>query len=314
MLSSDRNALLREETKIRQVSAYIRAHWRGEQGLAWSFWVNFVALRLLLSFAQDGLMARTTAESIGPVWAVMGLAVVLHGIIFLWQAIGLLRAAEAMVADTGQMYLMWGTQAALILAVFWALTYMLHAWYWTRADLAEARPTEAEVRAERAARYSLSVAEDGRAATLSGPIELGVTERFRALLARHPGVTEIRLESEGGNIYEARGLAALIRRNGLATIAVGDCTSACTTVFIGGLDRRLQAGARLGFHQYRIDAGYAVLNADPGEEQERDRALFRDAGVAAWFLADMHQSGAAEMWFPAPETLLEAGVLTAPRE
>ena len=118
------------------------------------------------------------------------------------------------------------------------------------------------------------------------------------------------LESEGGNIYEARGLAKLIREAKLSTHVETFCSSACTITFIGGIERTLANGAGLGFHQYRVDADYMVAFTDPLAEQAKDRALFAEAGVSEAFLERMFREDADGMWFPSVAELLAANVIT----
>ncbi|MGJ8622771.1 MAG: hypothetical protein ACSHW1_08335 [Yoonia sp.] len=168
----------------------------------------------------------------------------------------------------------------------------------------------AALAAERAARYSIEASFDGETLTLSGSIERGSTRALDAQLAAYPNAAQIILSSTGGNIYEARGLSNAIRKNGLNTMVISECSSACTTVFIGGIERRIAQSAKLGFHQYRIDAGYTVLNADLLREQERDRGLFLQSGVAAWFVNVMFDSRSSEIWYPDPSELLAANFVT----
>ena len=119
------------------------------------------------------------------------------------------------------------------------------------------------------------------------------------------------MSSEGGNIYEARGLARLFRDGNLSTKVLDECSSACTTAFVGGVERRLKTGARLGFHQYRIEADYDVLGADPRGEEAKDKTLFLAAGIKQSFVSRMHSAAAGSMWYPDAKELLDAGVITA---
>jgi hypothetical protein len=81
--------------------------------------------------------------------------------------------------------------------------------------------------------------------------------------------------------------------------------------FIGGTTRRLAQGAKLGFHQYRIDATYKVPFANPKAEEAKDRNLFEQAGVAEWFLDRMFMTEPGDMWFPSSDEVRDAGVVTA---
>ncbi|MCB1331907.1 MAG: hypothetical protein KDK28_21630 [Maritimibacter sp.] len=296
---------------IGRVWAYLRAHWTGAQGLAWSFWVNLVAVRIVVFALHDLAVAE-----LGPALAdrrglVLGLALVFHGGLFVWQAVGVIQAAEAHARSSGAMAPAWGAQLATALAFLWVLTYGLDAWQ-ASAGRPDALAVQRETERARAARYSLTPADDGRSLVFAGSFELGATVRLAAALAAHPGVTEVVLDSAGGNIYAARGVSQLIRDRAVDTLVRAECSSACTVAFIGGTGRRLAPGGRLGFHQYRSDVGYDLLQSDPGGEQVRDRARFEAAGVAPWFLDRMFEATASQMWYPTPAELVAAGVVTEP--
>mgnify|MGYP001130245283 CR=1 FL=1 len=289
---------------------YLLSHWRGQQPLSRAFWLNLVALGVALSTALQWLLPQADEQLVAwrslPVAAGMLVCV----LIFLWQAVGVLRAAEQHIREGGAMAPVWGAQAG-VLAIFWiALADLWGLWLTTRVEPAEENVFLRMAR-EHADSYRLAVSADGRTARLHGQIALGSSEAFAALLAANPGLLVLELSSDGGNIYEGRGLARLVREAGLDTRVVDTCSSACTIAFIGGLRRQLAPGARLGFHQYRVAADYEVPFADPAAEQARDRALFAAAGVAEWFLDGMYRESAARIWYPQIEELRRAGVLVA---
>lgn len=285
-------------------------HWQGRHGLGWSFWVNLVALRVALFLLQEATTSALSPGQTVPLSLVLPLVVVFHGGLFIWQVVGLLRAADAFSRESGQMFKVWGVQLGLIVSALWVLSYSLEAWHLTQPHPDAALPSLAEFDALRAKRYALSVSPDETSITLEGSLELGITKRLSALLDAHPAVTIIHLTSPGGNIFEARGLATQIETRGLATSVETECSSACTLVFVAGRTRKIAVGARLGFHQYRFDTNIIILAADPKREQERDIAAFRRAGVAPWFLDQIYQSGSQSMWYPDISELKEAGVVT----
>ncbi len=294
---------------IRKVRQYLTGHWRGEQGLAWSFWINLVLIRVVLLLLQEWLRPEKGQDFHEMQVLVLLLALLFHGILFVWQAVGVIRAAEIYGRTTGYMAPVWGTQIALVLAFFWVMTYAFDAWHMTRPAPDNLRRQYA-IEAERAGKYSIEPTPDGQSLTLTGSLELGITNHLKRQLNAYPDVKQVILASTGGNIYQARGLSQTIRQNGLNTLVTSECSSACTTVFIGGVKRQLSPEGRLGFHQYRIEADYAVLNADPLREQDRDRALFLQAGVAGWFLDMMFNSRPSDMWYPELSQLMEAHVVT----
>lgn len=288
---------------------YLRSHWAGQQGFGWSFWVNLVALRLAISVLQGLLMPAEPADVSQYKTVLLVAGAMAHGVVLIWQVVGALRASEAHIRGLGSMTNSWGAILGVLVAFWLALSDMWGVWIVT-LPLPPEDDFAARMAREHASHYDLSV--DAQTLTFSGEIDLGATRAARAILAHSPEITVLELNSPGGNIYEARGLAKLARDHGLTTRVIGSCTSSCTVAFIGGAERHLLPGAQLGFHQYAVSADYQVALADPAAEQERDLELFRQAGVADWFLDRMFQERADGMWFPAPGELVSAGVVTGP--
>ena len=280
---------------------YVARHWRGELSLALSFWVNLVALRTLVFWLQEtwtGGGGETRGLALLPVAIVL---VALHGVLFVWQAVGVVRAGERHARDSGTSVGLVGAVLGVV-ALFWlTLTYALEGYQTTLPPVAD--------ELERAADYALDLGDGGRELRLSGLLVPGVTRRAGAVLDAEPAVERVVLESPGGNVYEGRGLARLFRERGLATRIETRCASACAIAFIGGARRTLGPEAKLGLHRYRMDAAYAVIVTDAEREQRRDRALYAEAGVAAWFLERMFDAGADRMWWPDADELGRAGVV-----
>jgi hypothetical protein len=296
-------------TLFHTVSRYLTGHWRGEHGFAWSFWINLVLVRVVVFGLQELLRPGKGQDFHDDQLLVLLLALFFHGVLFVWQAVGVIRAAEAHIRTSGYMAPVWGAQLILVVASFWVVTYAIDAWHMTFPAPDDLR-LQTAYEAERAGKYSIEPTSDGQSLILNGSLELGITRHLKRQLEAYPDVKQVILASAGGNIYEARGLSNTIRQNGLNTLVMSECSSACTTVFIGGIERQLAAGGRLGFHQYRIDADYAVLNAAPLREQDRDRAIFLQAGVAAWFLDIMFDSRPSDMWYPEVAELIDSHVAT----
>ena len=157
--------------------------------------------------------------------------------------------------------------------------------------------------------YQIERSADGRSAVLAGVIDFGATRRMTELLEGSPGIRLIRLESPGGRVAEARGLARLIERHGLDTAAEGDCTSVCTLVFVSGQKRHLPPGARLGFHRYAMLGPLAVMMRDPARELEKDFDTFRRRAVPESFLDAVRATPHDAMWYPGAAELVRANVV-----
>jgi len=154
---------------------------------------------------------------------------------------------------------------------------------------------------------------DGTAAIITGEIDFALYAALEQVLADNPDLQEVRLDSVGGAIHAARGLARLVRENGLNTSVQRDCFSACTLVFIAGQSRQLAPQAQLGFHSYaaRLDTSTGKISlGSTDKEQARDRAAFTAAGVSDSFVAQMFDAPHEGLWKPSIEELRAAGVVT----
>lgn len=80
------------------------------------------------------------------------------------------------------------------------------------------------------------------------------------------------LGSFGGSVYEAIKIGELIRKRGLITVLSNNCFSACSLVFLGGVERRVPAPHHsLGFH--RISSrGWALPASDEVYDRVREYA------------------------------------------
>lgn len=290
------------------VLGYVRGHWRGEQSLARSFWINLALLRIGL-FVVETTAQPVLSDSLGDTAPLAVAGLLLADLaIFVWQTIGVVRACDGQQSSYGSAPSVWvaylGILIALIVALVGAFTLLQDTFHTpNHSNLSE------DWERERAAKYDLTLSGDRVSVALDGSIELGLTKRLEAILQQHPGVTRILLASQGGNIYESRGVARLIQEHGLETIVLETCSSACTVAFVAGAQRSLGPLGRLGFHQYGIEADYHVPFVDVSAEQATDRAFFQSQGISDAFLERIFDSPAADLWFPSLEELLAAGVV-----
>ncbi|MEP2027933.1 MAG: hypothetical protein ABJI96_04385 [Paracoccaceae bacterium] len=239
----------------------------------------------------------------------LGLGFFLHGVVFVWQIVGVLRAGEAHIRALGSITDMWGAQLGILVAVWVVISDSWGLWLASYPVSPDERYVLDED-SDQDSLFTLMLAQNGKSVSFSGEIARGSTKAVAAFLMDYPNVERMVLSSQGGNIYEARGLARLARDHSLDTYVANVCSSACTLAFIGGTTRKMASDAKLGFHQYRVDAYYTVPFADPEAEEAKDRALFEHAGVAEWFLDRMFVTQADSMWFPSAGELLDANVVT----
>jgi hypothetical protein len=89
-----------------------------------------------------------------------------------------------------------------------------------------------------------SVQDAGRTLQLRGGLAPGDAERLKEALS--PTVLRLDLALGGGSLAEAQEVAQLVRQQGLATRAAGECDGACVLVFLAGAERYLLPAGRLG--------------------------------------------------------------------
>ena len=290
------------------MTSYFLNHWYGKHPLWQAFWINLVAFRCALFLLQDSLISPDHLQEPLSVWSAIGVLLLLHGVLFVWQIVGVIRSAENDYAERGTLALVWGTQLMCVVFFFLSASYGLQVYQSTLAQPEDENILETLAR-ERAKRYQLELLDHDKVLQITGQIEPGITKLVEKMLKQEEAINLIRLNSPGGNIFEGRGLSNLFRDQYLNTEVLSECASACTIAFIGGIQRRASRHARIGFHQYRIDADYNVIVTNVEAELEKDRDRYLEAGVNEKFVIKMFNSVADDMWWPDIELLIEAGVV-----
>lgn len=104
-------------------------------------------------------------------------------------------------------------------------------------------------------------------------------------------------------------MAKKILERNLDTHIVTHCYSACAIAFLAGERRTMSDNAELGFHQYKLEAGYesVVINVD--DELERDRQFFARRGLSDEFVQQVFTAAHSDLWVPDSDILIKAGVI-----
>jgi hypothetical protein len=154
---------------------------------------------------------------------------------------------------------------------------------------------------------------------------------FGDLLMNNPNVDTVIISGSGGSLHASYEMARKLSQFDLTVIARNDCESACSLVFMGGKLRKLETGARLGFHRSSTDAdnhreNYAALRESRGwvDEFAYARWAYEDGqivareyigylierGVKAEFALRVMSYSAEDIWHPSKDEMLSAGVLS----
>ncbi|MCH9672763.1 MAG: hypothetical protein K0U93_15105, partial [Gammaproteobacteria bacterium] len=273
---------------------YLRAHWRGEHSLARAFWVNFAVPCCVFGLLASALHPPLFEDPV--LFAVIsgGFFVLFRAVVFVWQVGGLLRTCDVYLKSFGHVVWVWAVYGAIVLALVLAVAATFTM---LQTGLGLYRVAQRPPPAPVVAPYHFAPAHGGTWLHVSGDIAPGITRDLEAYLAAHR--SELRgvvLRSEGGSIFEARGLAKVIQQLDLDTAVDVSCRSACTLAYVAGKHRYLPPGATLGFHQYRLNARAQMPFLDIQGEQQRDRDFFASRGVAPKFLDRVYRTSPDDIW------------------
>lgn len=285
---------------------YIASHWRGEQGLARSYWLNHVLLLWPLAAGVYGLMAwiATKGDGLqaGAIAVLVGWPLLL--VVHTWGTVGAWRSVRGYVDDGGS-YLVSGLARLLLMLaaaqILVSLAFGLFGSVGEYWKMARGIDPIGNVR--------LSLSADGRTLQFNGPIGAGDARRLGALLETSPAVRTFELASPGGRLVEAQRIVELVRQRGGNTRAVGDCQSACTLVFLAGAKRQLMPGAQLGFH--RASTGTFNPAFDEIANQELAR-VYRRMELPEDYIQQTLKTPARRMWYPSSEDLVRHALILPP--
>ena len=132
---------------------------------------------------------------------------------------------------------------------------------------------------------------------------------MRRALDENAGIREVVLAGPGGRASTGFELFHLFRERKLATRVDAGCASACTIAFLGGVERSISPGGRLGFHR----ASFPGLGDNDMYESNRDmrRFLIYSARLTPAFADRVFDTPAESIWVPTPQELLAGGSSTA---
>ena len=155
--------------------------------------------------------------------------------------------------------------------------------------------------------HAFRVLRDGRELEFSGGITFGAAKDFQRFLEAMPAVQIVHLNSPGGRIGEAGRIGRLISARKLSTYVVGNCLSACTTVFLSGRERLISSQGRLGFHQPDFPG---LTNEERRDLIANEELRLRQLGVSAAFAHKANLAPPDDMWFPSVDELIAEHVAT----
>lgn len=301
------NATVRASNSARaavQMIGRISQHWQGNNG----FWKSLLVFSILIPLIIYFIVLQWVGH-----WSVLdtprsrmlqgAIGFSLVGAVAIWQLVGMWRASSASKEPARSWFTRWSARAISAVTAFIGLV-MVSAAPGGMAQLHEAATDQDDI-----GKQGYSVDVDEQTLLINGYMAWGLLDQVNAAFAENPQINTIIMNSPGGHIQVGTRLYDLFRRHGVDTVADGLCGSACTIAFIGGKERILNKGAKLGFHstggsgQNLIDAGNQKLIA-----------TFREFGASEDFIAQLIATPPEDVWYPDRKQLLASGIVTTARK
>ena len=154
--------------------------------------------------------------------------------------------------------------------------------------------------------HQITVVGAGLAVNFTGGMAKGSAAELRQVLLDNPGVQVIHLNSPGGLVDEARQFFDLIQRRQLITTTDRYCLSACALAFLGGRQRYLATGAKLGFHSEFADH---ASETEVEAKEEFDKRTMRTLGIPQPFIDKAFSIPSDQIWIPKVSELEDAHII-----
>ena len=163
----------------------------------------------------------------------------------------------------------------------------------------------------------------------TGDILITTYDKINSILKKNKNIEILVIDSFGGDMGTAEDIADLIIDYNLDTRVKSYCYSACTIIFLGGENRMLDRGGKIGFHQTyylkedlenwynnikdeyeNIYAFIAWFHEDTQKDIFDNMQFFLERGVNPYFAIKSMQASSDSMWYPRRKEMLDANFIT----
>jgi hypothetical protein len=297
----------RPRTTEAPTAGYFTRHWRGEQSLVRSYWLNNFLVATPLAMLLTGLMSWISVKGdslqISAIVTLLGFPLLMA--LDVWCIVGAWRSATVYLREHGSA--LWGWLARITL-VLGALQLVVSVVFGLLPSLGEFWQMARGIDPIGQAKFSFSA--DGRSLRLDGVIGMGDGERLHTLLGSEAarGLKRVDLSSPGGRLHEAERMATALKTHRHEARAVGTCASACTLVFLAGSPRQLAPEGQLGFHRASTGTYNPVFEELANQQLAKS---YRELGLPQTMIEKTLKTSSRSMWF-VPREELQAHALIAP--
>ena len=265
-----------EEKNTVKSNSYIGRHWRGENSLAWAYWINLFLLNLVTVILITMIQKQTDFLDEWVPWALLSISTI--GI-SVWSCVGVWRSATVSI-DRAKIKIpkrnaFWAYTAKAMVVI--GVLQMLAVWIPTVKDLGtfyELRNSDINTQ------FFIQYAAESDV-ILNGYINSKSVEAVIKAFNDDPKRTALVMNSPGGLLINAYDLADFVGAQKLLVAAKGDCSSSCLLILGAAETALVTADTKLTFHHPEAIADFVSegVKAELSEEIEEYYRRFRNYGV-----------------------------------
>lgn len=279
--------------------------WSIRRTLIAGFVLSFIAV--LASFLLDAMAFDVRNNYV--VWTWVSIAVSFWAIV--WNGAWMIGAIRSSVRRMQEGLNPWLTSIAMVISLFWAI-WMAFLTLQNSSMLLE---TWWAIYGERDKPVIVLVTRADERGTptrmlLKGRIGMGSYRALDTALRQHPSIKEIELSSPGGLVIEGFAMTDRLVSAKLNTIVRERCHSACSHMFLAGIERLVAPEAKVGFHRsssiFKTDFSEGLSAADMELEE-----WMKLRGVQPDFIEQAMATPGSKIFVVPPQDLVRANVATS---
>lgn len=268
--------------------SYIKRHWKGENSLAWAYWVNGAFLNVIVAVAITTLSSETKVFDDLVPWILMVIGTMSIGV---WSMVGIWRSANRSIeraqvsSPRKSAFWAYAAKVMVILGVF----QLVAAWLPVLKDIKTAFDlSESDI----ATQFYLQ--HQGETdVILNGYINSASVEAVKKAFNANKQRNALVLNSPGGILVPAYDLADFVEERAILVAARGECVSSCLLVLAAASKAYVTPDTRLVFHHPEALADFVSegMAVELVKETREYYSRFKRYGVPPNTLAEYRRQG-----------------------
>jgi len=265
-----------EEKKTVKGNSYFGRHWRGENSLAWAYWINLFLLNAVTATSIAMIQKQTDFFDELVPWALLSISAI--GI-SVWSCVGVWRSATVSIdrakTKIPKRNAFWAYAAKVMVVI--GVLQTLAVWVPTVKDLS----TFYEVRKSEINTQFFIQRKGETDLVLNGYINGSSVEAVKKSFNEDNKLTALVINSPGGILVDAYELADFVEQKKIIVAAQGDCISACLLILAAAETAMITPETNLVFHHPEDIADFVSVGvkAESIKETKEYYKRFRDYGV-----------------------------------